>query len=179
MHNVSLNEVLENSKQFSGCINKIYIHWTAGTYNQVFGDYHFCIQGDGTIIQTTNNLSERLAHTWRRNSNAIGIALCCAYDAMIWADGRFDLGSMPPTQAQIETCAKLVDFLCESLNIDISIDNIMTHSEIADIDGYGPAYIGTSKFEKWDLWKLQDFDNQWKSGGDVIRGKALWYRANR
>ncbi len=26
-----------------------------------------------------------------------------------------------------------------------------------------------------NLWKLKDYDGKWKNGGDVLRGKALYY----
>ena len=52
----------------------------------------------------------------------------------------------------------------------------MTHEEAAMLDGYGP-YSGDPE-TRWDLWYLPDSDGTMKSGGDVIRGKALWYLAH-
>lgn len=173
---VSLDYVKSLAAQYRGSINNIYIHWTAGGYDQVFGDYHFCITGDGSINLMHSDLLSVLAHTWHRNTGNIGIALCCCYDAEIWADGTFDLGSMPPTEAQIESVSKLLAVLATELDIPVTKDRIMTHAEVADIDGYGPAYMGTSQFEKWDLWKLEDYDGEWKNGGDVLRGKAIWFQ---
>jgi len=65
-------------------INKIYLHWTAGRYDQFFNDYHICIDGDGGVHRMAD-LETKLAHTWHRNSNAVGIALCCCYGARITA----------------------------------------------------------------------------------------------
>lgn len=176
MSAVSLSYVKSIASQYRGRINNIYLHWTAGNYNQVFGDYHFCVTGEGGIEMMHQNLDAVLAHTWHRNTGNIGIALCCCYDAQIWADGRFDLGSMPPTDVQIEATARLIATLANELGIPVIKDRIMTHAEVADIDGYGPAYMGTSAFEKWDLWKLKDYDGVWKNGGDVLRGKAIWFQ---
>lgn len=39
-------------------------------------------------MATTDDLTEYKAHTWRRNSRAIGIALACCVDAVAYADGR-------------------------------------------------------------------------------------------
>ena len=53
--------------------------------------------------------------------------------------------------------------------------NVLTHCEAALIDGYGP-YSGDAE-TRWDLWYLRDSpgDGLMKPGGQVIRGKALWY----
>lgn len=177
MKTVTVTEVEKSAAKYRGRLNRVYIHWTASRYDQVFGDYHFCIKGDGTIVQTTDNLAEVLAHTWHRNTGAIGIALSCALDAKIYADGSFDLGTYPPTPKQIEVVAQLMAALSNALRLPLTKDYFMTHSEIADIDGYGPAQIGTPDFDKWDLWQLIDSaDNKWHWGGNVLRGKAIFYQ---
>ena len=50
---------------------KIYLHWTAGHYHQKFDDYHVNIDQNGRIFVSTDDLSDVLAHTWRRNSGPI------------------------------------------------------------------------------------------------------------
>ena len=60
---------------------RIYVHWTAGGYNSTYADYHINITGDGRIFASTDDFSDVLAHTYRRNSGAVGISLCCAYNA--------------------------------------------------------------------------------------------------
>jgi hypothetical protein len=63
-------------------ISQIYLHWTAGRYGQLYDDYHFNIDADGSsVYQTCTQLTELKSHTWHRNTGAIGIALCCAYAA--------------------------------------------------------------------------------------------------
>ena len=59
---------------------KVYLHWTAGHYFQKFADYHINITADGAIWLMTEDLSEVLAHTWKRNTGSIGVTLCCAAD---------------------------------------------------------------------------------------------------
>ena len=46
---ISLNELNDYCSRAVGSINKIYLHWTAGRYNQQFDDYHINIDGDGNI----------------------------------------------------------------------------------------------------------------------------------
>ena len=163
------------AKPFAGQIDHIYIHWTAGWYGSYFSDYHINIDGDGEILLSTEDLTEYLAHTWRRNSRSIGIALCCCGDASAKADGTIDFGSHPPTKEQIEACAIVVDVLCAALGLPIDADTVMTHCEAAELDDYGPS----TTCERWDLWYLPDYINGgMKPGGDMIRGKAAWYYQN-
>ena len=67
-----------------GEIKTIYLHWTAGCYGHVYDDYHLCIDRDGTVYVNCKSFTELKAHTWRRNTDAIGIALCCGVDARCW-----------------------------------------------------------------------------------------------
>lgn len=173
------------AKQYAGQVDHIYIHWTAGWYGSYFDDYHINIDGDGTILLSTEDLTEYLSHTWRRNSRSIGIALCCCGDATAKADGTINFGSHPPTKEQIEACAIVVDVLCAALGLEltnptdengdpiISEDmTVLTHCEAAELDDYGPS----TTCERWDLWYLPDYINGGiKPGGVLIRGKAMWY----
>lgn len=177
MDKITLKQLAAAAGEVRGRIGRIYLHWTAGWYDSTFADYHVNITGDGSIYLSTSDLTEVLAHTWRRNTGAVGVALCCCVDATICADGSFSLGSVPPTCLQIESAAKVIAVLTEALDLPINPECVLTHAEVADIDGYGPAQIAAGSFEKWDLWRLPDYDGTWRSGGDVLRGKALWYRA--
>lgn len=164
---------------------KIYLHWSAGRYDTCFDDYHINITGDGSIYVATDDLSEVLNHTWRRNSGAIGISLCCAYGA-----ATNDLGSYAPTADQIEVMAQVIWKVADALWLTIDTDHVMTHGEAADsIDGiytyseddcYGPQYT----VERWDLQYLGTEESSYYTsdhsdpvtGGNVLRGKATWYK---
>lgn len=176
MKRITLSELRALAANANGSIDKIYLHWSAGNYHQFFGDYHLNIDSDGAIISTSDDLTELKAHTWHRNTGAIGIALSCCVDAVAYQDGTVDFGDVPPTPMQIDGMAKAVAVLCEKLGLDINVDTVMTHAEAAEIDGYGPS----TTFERWDLWKLPDLpgDGIIKPGGDVIRGKAIWWHHN-
>lgn len=164
---------------------RIYLHWSAGHYFQKFDDYHVNITADGKIYVTTNDLSDVLAHTWRRNSGAVGISLCCACGAT-----TNDLGDEAPTSKQIETMAQVIQVVADALWLTICKKYVLTHGEAADNeDGweaheeYGPK----TTCERWDLEFLDTDESPsfepWATdgsrGGDVLRGKALWYKNNK
>lgn len=162
---------------------KIYLHWTAGRYGQMYDDYHLNIDQDGSIWASTDDFSETLAHTWHRNTASIGITLCCGYGAT-----TEDLGEYPPTVAQIDSMAQVIAVLAPALWLTIDSKRVMTHAEAADnIDGMlpeGDEYGPNNGCERWDLQFLDtnespewitDYDDP-RTGGNVIRGKANWYK---
>ena len=186
------------AKAAKGKIVKIYLHWTAGHYGHDYRDYHLCVDKDGTVYVNCDALTEKRCHTWLRNEGSIGVALCCAADARCWCpvavsprrvkraapegeaagdcQARIDFGDEPPTEKQIDTMAKLVAILCKELGLPVSMDTVITHCEIAFKDGYGPG--GSDPDMRWDLWFLPDDARQGElaPGGEVIRGKALFYQ---
>lgn len=161
---------------------KIYLHWSAGRYNATFGSYHINITGDGSIYVSTDDFNERLSHTYYRNTGAVGVVLCCAYNATTQ-----DLGEYPPTAAQIEAMAKVGCILADAWDLTIDKLRVMTHGEAADNeDGITPheEYGPRTTCERWDLEYLGTDEspsfNPWAEdgsrGGDVLRGKMNWYR---
>lgn len=184
LYNLAVGAKEDLEELANGCDRPImlYLHWTAGKYFTQFNDYHINIDGEGNIYVSTDDLSEVLAHTWKRNTGAIGITLDCAYEAT-----TEDLGDYPPTEIQIEKMAQVVAVLAQALDIPIDIQHVMTHGEAADCeDGryihelYGPK----NGCERWDIQYLgteespeytTDYDNPC-TGGNVIRGKAVWYK---
>ncbi len=161
---------------------KVLLHWSAGHYEQLFDSYHISVDWDGRIYLSTPDLAEVLEHTWHRNTGSIGVCLCCAFGA-----DTNDLGDEPPTSAQIDVCAKVIAVLCDALWLTIDKRYVMTHGEAADNeDGsdddepYGPK----TDCERWDLEYLGNAESPFfnpfavdgSRGGDVLRGKAIWYR---
>jgi hypothetical protein len=158
------------------------LHWTAGHYGQYYlNDYHVAIDYDGKIYVDAP-LDEVLAHTWKRNSGSVGITLACCVGAT-----SEDLGDEPPTNAQIEAMAQAICAVADGLWLTIDINHVMTHGEAADnVDGIYPhePYGCLSTVERWDLQYLgtdespcfiRDYDDP-RTGGNVLRGKAQWYR---
>ena len=97
--------------------------------------------------------------------------LCCAGACCI-ADGDIEWGDYPPTKVQIEAMSRVVATLCSALELPINSDTVMTHCEAAELDDYGPS----TTCERWDLWYLEDTDGTIRPGGELIRGKAIWYQ---
>lgn len=166
---------------------KIYLHWTAGRYGQKYDDYHINIDQNGSIYVSTDDFSETLNHTWRRNTGSIGVALCCAYGA-----GSQDLGDYPPTKDQIEVMAEVIAVLCTALGLPITKMYVLTHGEAADNedgldvhlryswwhDDYDDGdtrgdleYLGTEESPEYNPYATDG-----SRGGDVLRGKAIWYQ---
>lgn len=176
-------EDIWNAAREYGREPKIYLHWSAGHYFQRFDDYHVNITADGKLYLTTDDLSEVLAHTYHRNSGAVGISLCCCAGAT-----TNDLGDEPPTSQQIESIALAICAVADGLWLTIDKAHVMTHGEAADNeDGLEPheAYGPRTTCERWDLEFLGTDESPafdpWAAdgsrGGDVLRGKANWYRA--
>lgn len=155
---------------------KLYCHWTAGHWWQLFDDYHICIDADGTVYQM-KNFDVVTAATYMRNSGSISIALCCAYGAQ----SENDLGPYPPTEKQLNALAQVICVLSDALDLTIDIQRVMTHAEAAanrdglyPHDNYGPN--SGDPDTRWDLWVCHEGEVPW-SGGDTIRGNANFYRA--
>ena len=165
---------------------KLYLHWSSGHYNSIFDDYHINITGDGTLY-CTGDLDECKAHTWRRNRGSVGISLCCAYKAT-----SNNIGPEPPTEIQINQMARVIAVLANALDLTIDKYRVLTHGEAADnYDEYTGAYESNEVYgpvygdcERWDLQYLGTDESPKflksytdpATGGNVLRGKANWYR---
>lgn len=159
----------------------IFLHWSAGRYDQKFEDYHINIDGEGRCWISTDDFSDVLSHTYMRNSGAVAITMCCAYQAT-----TNDLGEYPPTVAQIETMAQVIAVVAKALWLTIDKYHVMTHSEAADnYDGLNvhEDYGAFSTCERWDNLFLgtpespcfpDSYDDP-RNGGNVLRGKAVYY----
>ena len=156
-------------------INTIYLHWSASGYDTPSDAYHISITGDG-VVHVMHPLDQILSATWRRNTGSIAVSIMCCYDAVAYDEDNVDFGSAPPTNAQLQAMARVICVLCEELELPIDDEHVLTHAEIADIDGYG---INDDDPEmRWDLLLVQDNDGVVKPGGQVLRGMALWYHYN-
>ena len=113
-----------------------------------------------------DSLLDLKSHTWRRNSRAVGISICCCYGASIDAEGNIDYGSEPPTQDQLDMMAKVVAKLCVEIGI-YPEGNVWTHAEVADFDGYG--LHDDDPDMRWDLYglgwqirqRVREYINEW------------------
>ena len=176
-------ENIQAAAEYVGRETKVYLHWSAGHYGQFWDDYHVQIDKDGEIyVIGDGELDDVLEATYRRNSGSVSICILGCLDA-----NTNNLGQESPTPLQIEGMAKAIAALCNGLWLTIDKQRVMTHGEAADNeDGvyahepYGPK----STCERWDLEYLGTLESPkyhpWADdgmrGGDVLRGKANWYR---
>lgn len=170
MDTLSLKELKDCIEYAADAFDVVYIHWTAGNYNYHPDDYHININEEGTIYRT-KDFREQPAATWHRNYRSLAIAIDCCKDAVLNADGSADFGDYPPTDAQIECLAQVIATISDAMHRPIRQSLYMTHAEAAELDDYGP----NTTCERWDLWTLPQ-SPEWGSGGDFIRGKALFYQ---
>ena len=197
MRKVSIKELYEMASgarqsvwdmaQSAGREPKIYLHWTAGSYTACFPEYHINITGAGDIYVSTDDLSERKNHTFKRNTGSIGVALCCAYGG-----GSNSLGDYPPTNTQIEVLAHVIAVLCKALWLTIDKAHVMTHGEAAnnednmyphvayawwnDEEGKGDTRGDLEYLEISESPSYNPYATDGSRGGDVLRGKANWYK---
>lgn len=170
--NITSQELLALAQEAQGSIHHLYLHWTAGRYHQFFDDYHLNVDEDGQVFRTCDSLTERKAHTYKRNTGAVGIALCCAADAT-WNATLPNFGTTPPTAKQLHSLAWIVAIICTALNLPINSDTVMTHGEAAYRDGYGP---GSGDPEtRWDLFWVLDERGEFRQGGVFLRELARQY----
>ena len=108
MREITLQELAALAENAKGEIRRIYLHWTAGHYNNTYDDYHLNITGDGTVWSSCGKLTEYKEHTWHRNSGAVAVSICCcrwqcglwqraAYTAAVRNLGAGSSGFVPGT----------------------------------------------------------------------------------
>jgi hypothetical protein len=160
-------------------MQKICIHWTAGSYRQSaedFRHYHFTVDETGEIhagqFPPESNCpplqnGRYAAHCGGGNSNCIGIAL----QGMAGYQTPNHPGRYPLTRPQAEAAWSLTARLCQDYGIDITPDTVFTHYEFGrrhpDSDSRGKIDITFLPFSP--LLKADEV-------GDYIRQKVQWYQ---
>ena len=195
---VTEEAIRDMAREARGGIRRIFLHWTGGHYGTNEDAYHICIDRNGEAYLNCKSFLSFKAHTYEHNTGAIGIALLCGYEGRCWAPAGkdaslldvayesghpakagcavIDYGEEPPTRKQIEGMAKIVALLCRELYLPIEEDTVMTHCEIAFIDGYGPGDGDPDM--RWDLWFLPEpgsLGGALYPGGLLLRAKAQYY----
>lgn len=159
-------------------MNKIILHWTAGTNQPCSTDYehyHYLINKDGVILKgkfaPEDNLNcndgKYAQHCGGGNTGAIGVSMCGMY---VPKGVNIKETKFPLTRIQCEATFKLVAELCNKYNIKITPQTVLTHYE------FGQAHPKTSSYGKIDIVYLHPFPEiDKKNMGDFIRNKIEWY----
>ena len=104
--------------------------------------YHYVIRKDGTI-EVGRPVWSVGAHAYGRNRDTIGIHAC----------GNFEIAI--PTEAQMNSLAELVGYLCRRYDLQASKDVVVAHRDLMPT-----ACCGQNLYDQMD----------------TVRGNAEWYR---
>lgn len=137
-------------------IDRIIVHWTAGTSKASADDrahYHILIEDDGKLVRGVPSiaLNDRTgakngyaAHTKSTNSGSIGVSLCGMRQAK---EAPFSPGPSPLTRAQWDALPGVIAILCRRYGIKIGPKTVLTHAEVQ-------ATLGKQQDGKWDISRL-------------------------
>lgn len=135
----------------------IYLHWAATHDGWIRpGHYHSIVTGDGQVHRLHAYEVDLPAHTWRRNTDSVALAVAC-----MW--GMPDPWTQAPSPLQLSSLCQEAASLARHLGWgaeEITLQRVMTHAEAAaNPDGrtlhetYGPVIWGGTR-ERWDLLQL-------------------------
>ena len=106
-------------------VEKIYLHWTAGSYDcPGISSYHTLVKGDGTIQNLVDYNTGLSGHTYVRNHNSASISACCM-GGVLWV-------TYPCKEIQVEKVAEEAAKLALKLGwsqSDITVKKVLTHAE--------------------------------------------------
>ena len=159
-------------------MNRIILHWTAGTNQPCSTDYehyHYLINKDGVIVKgkfaPEDNLNcndgKYAQHCGGGNTGSIGVSMCGMY---VPKNTDIKDTKFPLTKIQCEAAFKLIAELCKKYNIKITPQTVLTHYE------FGQAHPKTSSYGKIDIIYLHAYPDVTKNEmGNFIRSKVRWY----
>ncbi len=158
-------------------INKICLHWSAGTNIPCETDlnaYHYCIDKDGKIYEGKYKPEDNIncndgkyaKHTGGGNTGCIGVSVC----GMFGFDLRNKQTKYPLTQKQIEAMCALTSFLSNKYGIIINENTVFTHYEFDQKQ--------KKRKGKIDITFLHFLPELNKNDvGIFIRNKTAWYKS--
>ncbi|KZL22720.1 peptidoglycan recognition family protein [Pseudovibrio sp. Ad37] len=153
-------------------LKRIVMHWTAGAdgVNSLERNhYHLIVDRKGKVhagaLKPEANVNCRdgqyAAHTRALNTGSIGIAM----DAMAGAtESPFNAGKYPITKEQVRAFAEVVADLCETYQIPIARQTVLTHAEVQPV-------LKVRQRCKWDITWLPGMERPGKpiEVGDRLR----------
>lgn len=154
-------------------MQKIIVHWTAGSYVVSAVDrehYHIIVGGDGQLVRgdysikanvSTSDADGYAAHTKSCNSGSIGISAACMAGAI--QGPPFKPGSYPLLESQWRTLAAVAADLATKYDIALGPKTILQHGEVQ-------ANLGIAQSGKWDICALPWLPNLTSAeAGDAFR----------
>ena len=119
-------------------MERIVIHWTAGSYTVSSTDkehYHVVVGGDGQLVKGDKDIIDNVsssdgdyaAHTKNCNSGSIGISAAAMAGAQ---ESPFLPGSYPLLKTQWETLAAVAADLCSYYHIPVTPQTVLQHGEV-------------------------------------------------
>ena len=144
---------------------KIFLHWSAGSHNQNFSNYHTTFLGNGRAVRNRGYGVDGTEHTAGANTNSVGLAIAAMGGKGV-NENKF--GSFPPTSAQVSAMALEAARLAVAWGWDESTieKNVRTHGEWERYATKSGILPGAP--QRWDLDKLRQSDPT-NSGGDKLR----------
>ena len=146
-----------NPEWLSNCVmERIIVHWTAGTYDISDNDlshYHFLVDLHGNGHLGDNPVSGNASvgksgtvtsHTKNLNTGSIGIAVAAMGDAV---ESPFDSGPWPITEPQWRGLIRALTELAHFYGIPVDYQTILMHGEVQD-------NCGVQQDGKWDIGRL-------------------------
>lgn len=173
--------ICDNSQknQLNAKIDGLCFHWSAGTYNQIFDGYAYCITfnpvtGNVWVIKCLN-FKQKGYHLWGRNSTKMGISfMACRGASSKW------MGQYPVTALMAEAGWELAAELCLDLGINpnqqISIPEMTNNGR--SIWATGRTVQVASVADHRAYARLDDYANSRWDIGDFFPnfgGKVSWY----
>jgi len=153
-------------------MERVICHWTAGAYKASVDDvhaYHILIEDTGNLVRGSYSIKDNVdtsdgryaAHTKNCNSGSIGVSLCCMAGAV---ESPFNPGKYPMTQKQFDMLAQVVAELCDTYDIPVEPETVLTHAEVQ-------GTLGITQSGKWDYTRLAFAPeiNGAKACGDMLR----------
>jgi len=149
---------------------RIFLHWSAGGYNDAASAYHSIVLGDGTVVRHTPYDQDKYSHTGGGNDNSVGLSVAAMAGATENNFGSYPVKDIQIQKMVLEAAKLAVDWGWSEANIR---NNVRTHGEwerYATRRGHLPG-----KPQRWDLDKLYESDpnvdlsKDLSSGGDRLR----------
>jgi hypothetical protein len=150
-------------------MERIIVHWTAGSYTVSATDrehYHIIVGGDGQLARgdkpitanvSTSDNDGYAAHTKSCNSGSIGISAACMAGAV---ESPFQAGGYPLKPVQWAVLAAVAADLCVAYGIEVTPETVLQHGEVQD-------NLGISQDGKWDINVLPWMPDE--NAGDLFR----------